>query len=161
MLATQNTSREISINKIETRISTNFFQVRSTTQGEYMTQLAPERTLYSPALSKKEEATYVFILRGGSEYGRDRVIGGGWRDRGSYPEHDVSDDVVRQSVRDCMDKYDTKSGYVFVEAYTDGQVNNERSAYLNEVGQSEAFKYARLDLATMTSLVELGYSTKQ
>ncbi|MCL2151135.1 MAG: veratrol--corrinoid protein metyltransferase, partial [Coriobacteriia bacterium] len=53
-----------------------------------------------------------------ARYGRHLVIGGGWEGRGRLTELDVTDEEIRQSVRDSIDKYASNGGFMFAAAYT-------------------------------------------
>ena len=77
------------------------------------------------------------------KFGRSLVIGGGWEGRGRLTAPDVTDEEIRQSVRDAMDAYATNGGFMFAAAYTPGSTNDERTAHWNEVLQKEAYDYGR------------------
>ena len=76
-----------------------------------------------------------------ARYGRHLVIGGGWEGRGRLVELDVTDEEIRQSVRDAFDKYARNGGYMFAAAYTPMSRNDELTAHWNEVLQKEAWDY--------------------
>ena len=77
------------------------------------------------------------------KFGRSLVIGGGWEGRGRLTAPDVTDEEIRQSVRDAMDAYAPNGGFMFAAAYTPGSTNDERTAHWNEVLQKEAYDYGR------------------
>ena len=83
------------------------------------------------------------ILEIQKKFGRHLVIGGGWEGRGRLIEADVTDEEIRQSVRDAMDTYAQNGGYMFACSYTPGSSNDERTKHWNEVLQSEAYTYGR------------------
>ncbi|MCL1803750.1 MAG: veratrol--corrinoid protein metyltransferase [Eubacteriaceae bacterium] len=83
------------------------------------------------------------ILEVQKKFGRQLVIGGGWEGRGRLTEPDVTDEEIRQSVRDAMDKYAPNGGFMFAAAYTPGSTTDERTAHWNEVLQKEAYDYGR------------------
>ena len=75
------------------------------------------------------------------KFGRSLVIGGGWEGRGRLTAADVTDEEIRQSVRDAMDAYAQDGGFMFAAAYTPGSTNDTRTAHWNEVLQKEAHDY--------------------
>jgi hypothetical protein len=75
------------------------------------------------------------------KYGRHLVIGGAWEGRGRLTEPDVTDEEIRQSVRDCLDTYAKDAGFMFAAAYTPGSINDERTAHWNAVLQKEVYDY--------------------
>lgn len=75
------------------------------------------------------------------KFGRHLVIGGGWEGRGRLTEPDVTDEEIRQSVRDCLDMYAKDGGFMFAAAYTPGALNDERTAHWNAVLQKEVYDY--------------------
>jgi len=75
------------------------------------------------------------------KFGRNLVIGGGWEGRGRLIEADVTDEEIRQSVRDCLDSYAKEGGFMFAGAYTPGGTNDERTAHWNAVLQKEVYDY--------------------
>jgi len=76
-----------------------------------------------------------------ARYGRHLVIGGGWEGRGRLIEFDVTDEEIRQSVRDSIDKYAKNGGFIFAAAYTPGSINDTLTAHWNEVLQKEVYEY--------------------
>ena len=76
-----------------------------------------------------------------ARYGRHIVIGGGWEGRGRLTELDVTDEEIRQSVRDSIDKYAKNGGFMFAAAYTPMSRNDELTAHWNEVMQKEVYDY--------------------
>jgi len=83
------------------------------------------------------------ILEVQKKFGRHLVIGGGWEGRGRLTEPDVTDEEIRQSVRDAFDTYAPNGGYMFAAAYTPGSTNDERTKHWNEVLQKEAYDYGK------------------
>lgn len=76
-------------------------------------------------------------------FGRQMVIGGGWEGRGRLTELDVTDEEIRQSVRDAYDAYAPGGAYMFAAAYTPRSTNDELTAHWNEVLQKEAWEYGQ------------------
>jgi len=76
-----------------------------------------------------------------ARYGRHLVIGGGWEGRGRLCELDVTDEEIRQSARDAIDKYAKNGGFMFAGAYTPMSRNDELTAHWNEVLQKEVYDY--------------------
>lgn len=75
-------------------------------------------------------------------YGRHLCIGGGWEGRGRLTELDVTDEEIRQSARDSIDRFAGEDkGFFFAAAYTPGAINDERTAHWNEVLQKEVWDY--------------------
>ena len=83
------------------------------------------------------------ILEIQKKFGRSLVIGGGWEGRGRLVAPDVTDEEIRQSVRDAIDKYAPNGGFMFAGAYTPGSTNDERTKHWNEVLQKEVYDYGR------------------
>ncbi|MCL2046849.1 MAG: veratrol--corrinoid protein metyltransferase [Oscillospiraceae bacterium] len=77
------------------------------------------------------------------KFGRSLVIGGGWEGRGRLTAPDVTDEEIRQSVRDAFDAYAPNGGFMFAAAYTPGSRDDERTRHWNEVLQKEAHEYGR------------------
>ena len=78
-----------------------------------------------------------------ARYGRHLVIGGGWEGRGRLTELDVTDEEIRQSARDAIDKYAKNGGFIFAAAYTPMSRNDTLTAHWNEVLQKEVYDYGR------------------
>ncbi|MCL2136951.1 MAG: veratrol--corrinoid protein metyltransferase [Coriobacteriia bacterium] len=78
-----------------------------------------------------------------ARFGRHMVIGGGWEGRGRLTELDVTDEEIRQSARDALDKYARKGGYMFAAAYTPRSRNDTLTAHWNEVLQTEVAEYGK------------------
>jgi uroporphyrinogen-III decarboxylase len=76
-----------------------------------------------------------------TRYGRSLVIAGGWEGRGRLTELDVTDEEIRQSVRDSIDKYAKNGGFMFAAAYTPSSTNDTLTAHWNEVMQKEVYDY--------------------
>ena len=76
-----------------------------------------------------------------ARYGRHLVIGGGWEGRGRLTSADVTDEEIRQSARDSIDRFAKNGGYIFAAAYTPGSTADERTAHWNEVLQKEVYDY--------------------
>ncbi|MDR0839218.1 MAG: veratrol--corrinoid protein metyltransferase [Oscillospiraceae bacterium] len=76
-----------------------------------------------------------------AKFGRHLVIGGGWEGRGRLIEADVTDEEIRQSVRDAFDAYAPNGGYMLAAAYTPGSLDDKRTAHWNAVLQNEAYVY--------------------
>ncbi|MCL1803835.1 MAG: veratrol--corrinoid protein metyltransferase [Eubacteriaceae bacterium] len=70
------------------------------------------------------------------------VCCGGWD---FVPEdyHKVTEEQIRQSVRDSIDKYAPHGGYVFGGGFLGMQANPERSAQINGWVQDEVYAYGR------------------
>ena len=74
-------------------------------------------------------------------YGRSLVIGGGWESRGRLMELDVTDEEIRQSVRDAIDKYAGNGGFMFAAAWTPASPDDKLTQHWNEVMQREVYDY--------------------
>lgn len=83
------------------------------------------------------------ILEIKARFGRQMVIGGGWEGRGRLTELDVTDEEIRQSVRDAYDKYAPGGAYMFAAAYTPMSRGDTLTAHWNEVLQKEAWEYGQ------------------
>jgi hypothetical protein len=83
------------------------------------------------------------ILAVQARFGRHLVIGGGWEGRGRLTELDVTDEEIRQSVRDAFDTYARNGGYIFAAAYTPRSTNDTLTTHWNEVLQKEAWDYGQ------------------
>jgi len=77
-----------------------------------------------------------------AKYGNDLVIAGGWDGRGRLLEADVTEEELRQSVRDTMDAYAPGGGYVWAGGFLSA-VGDEAAKRKNEILQDEARKYGR------------------
>ena len=77
------------------------------------------------------------------KFGRHLVIGGGWEGRGRLIADDVTDEEIRQSVRDAFDAYAPNGGYMLAAAYTPSSRNDEKTKHWNEVLQKEAYEYGK------------------
>ncbi|MDR2956899.1 MAG: hypothetical protein LBU61_01790 [Coriobacteriales bacterium] len=78
-----------------------------------------------------------------ARYGRHLVIGGGWEGRGRLTELDVTDEEIRASAREAIDKYAKNGGFIFAAAYTPMSTNDTLTAHWNEVLQKEVYDYGR------------------
>ncbi|MCL2631575.1 MAG: veratrol--corrinoid protein metyltransferase [Coriobacteriia bacterium] len=83
------------------------------------------------------------ILEVKARFGRQMVIGGGWEGRGRLTELDVTDEEIRQSVRDAFDKYAVGGAYMFAAAYTPRKRDDELTTHWNTVLQKEAWDYGQ------------------
>ncbi|MCL2632029.1 MAG: veratrol--corrinoid protein metyltransferase [Coriobacteriia bacterium] len=83
------------------------------------------------------------ILEVKARFGRQMVIGGGWEGRGRLTELDVTDEEIRQSVRDAFDKYAVGGAYMFAAAYTPRSTSDTLTPHWNEVLQKEAWDYGQ------------------
>ena len=77
------------------------------------------------------------------KFGRRLVLGGGWEARGNLLDPNISDEEIRQSVRDAIDAYAPGGGYMFAGAFTPGSRDDQVAAHKNEVLQKEVFEYGR------------------
>jgi hypothetical protein len=75
-----------------------------------------------------------------ARYGRNLVLCGGWEGRGRFLESDVTDEELRQSVRDAMDEYGKNGGLVFA-AFIMGALDDTGVAHKNQALQEEAYTY--------------------
>jgi len=78
-----------------------------------------------------------------ARFGRNLVIGGGWEGRGRLTELDVTDEEIRQSVRDAIDAFAPNGGFMWAAAYTPRSTNDTLTAHWNEVMFNEAYLYGR------------------
>ncbi|MDR3277869.1 MAG: veratrol--corrinoid protein metyltransferase [Oscillospiraceae bacterium] len=76
------------------------------------------------------------------KFGNRLVISGGWDARGRLLEEDVTDEEIRQSVRDAMDKYAPGGGFCWCGGYL-VSVGDEESMRRNMVVMSEVEAYGR------------------
>ena len=76
-----------------------------------------------------------------ARYGRHLVIAGGWEGRGRLTELDVSDEEIRQSVRDTMDRYGRNGGFIWAGSYTPMSLDDPLTAHWNEVLGEEVYDY--------------------
>ena len=74
-------------------------------------------------------------------YGRHLVMASGWEGRGRLTELDVTDEEIRQSVRDAMDKYGKNGGYMWGGSYTPGSTNDLLTLHWNSVLRDEVYEY--------------------
>ncbi|MCL2125257.1 MAG: veratrol--corrinoid protein metyltransferase [Oscillospiraceae bacterium] len=81
------------------------------------------------------------ILEIQKKFGRHLVIGGGWEGRGHLLDPDVTDEEIRASVREAIDKYAPNGGFMFAGAFTPGSTNDEVTKHKNEVLQKEVYDY--------------------
>jgi hypothetical protein len=77
------------------------------------------------------------------KYGRHFVVGGGWEGRGRLLDDDVTDEEIRQSVRDAIDAYAPAGGYMFNGAFTPRSLDDPETMRRNKVIVDEAYKYGR------------------
>ena len=75
------------------------------------------------------------------KFGRSLVIGGGWEGRGRLLDPAVTDDEIRESVREAIDNYAPNGGFMFAGAFTPGSTNDESTTHKNEVLQREVYDY--------------------
>ena len=77
-----------------------------------------------------------------AKYGNKLVIAGAWDPRGRLIEPDVTEEELRQSVRDTMDAYAPGGGYCWGGGFL-GAVGDTESARKNAILSDEAVKYGR------------------
>jgi hypothetical protein len=75
-----------------------------------------------------------------ARYGRNLVLCGGWEGRGRLLEEDVTEEELRQSVRDAMDKYGKNGGYQ-IGANFMGATGDQKIAAKNKIVRDEAYVY--------------------
>jgi hypothetical protein len=75
-----------------------------------------------------------------ARYGRNLVLCGGWEGRGRLLEDDVTEEELRQSVRDAMDKYGKNGGYQ-IGANFMGATGDEKIARKNKIVREESYVY--------------------
>jgi hypothetical protein len=75
-----------------------------------------------------------------ARYGRNLVLCGGWEGRGRLLEDDVTEEELRQSVRDAMDKYG-KNGGLQIGANFMGATGDEKIAWKNAIVRQESYIY--------------------
>jgi len=76
------------------------------------------------------------------KFGNRLLITGGWDARGRLLEPDVTDEEIRQSVRDVMDKLAPGGGYMFAGGYLTAKGDRE-NLRRNEVLNDEVERYGR------------------
>jgi hypothetical protein len=74
------------------------------------------------------------------KYGNQLIICGGWDARGRLLEDGVTDEEIRQSARDSMDKLASGGGYAFCGAFL-GAADNENVRRKNAVLFDEVYNY--------------------
>jgi hypothetical protein len=74
------------------------------------------------------------------KYGNRLVITGGWDARGRLLAEDVTDDEIRQSVQDTIDKYAPGGGYCWCGGYLSA-VGDEEMIRRNVVVMTEVYNY--------------------
>jgi hypothetical protein len=75
-----------------------------------------------------------------ARFGRSLVLCGGWEGRGRVLEDDVTDEELRQSVRDAMNKYG-KNGGIMMGAAIMVAAGDEKTIHKNQVLKEEAYTY--------------------
>jgi hypothetical protein len=76
------------------------------------------------------------------KYGNKLVIMGGWDARGRLLEEDVTDEEIRQSARDAMDKYAVGGGFAWCGGYL-VSVGDDVAVRRNIVLMDEVTRYAK------------------
>jgi len=77
------------------------------------------------------------------KFGRRLVLGGGWEARGHLLDPNVTDEEIRQSVRDAIDAYAPGGGFMFAGSFTPGSRDDQVARHKNEVMQKEVYEYGR------------------
>jgi hypothetical protein len=77
-----------------------------------------------------------------AKYGNKLVIAGGWDARDRLLEDDVTEEEIRQSVRDAMNKYAVGGGFCWCGGYL-SSVNDEATFKKNMIVMSEVESYGR------------------
>lgn len=75
-----------------------------------------------------------------AKYGNDLVLMGGWDARGRLTAPDVTEEEIRQSVRDAIDAYAPGGGYCFCGGYM-GAIGDQETARKNEILMDEVYTY--------------------
>jgi hypothetical protein len=68
------------------------------------------------------------------------VLCGGWEGRGRFLNPDITDEELRQSVRDAMDEYGQNGGLIFA-AFIMGAIDDPVVARQNLALQEETYTY--------------------
>ena len=77
-----------------------------------------------------------------AKYGNKLVIAGGWDARGRMLEPDITDEEIRQSVRDTIDKYAPGGGFCWMGGFL-GALDDPEPVRKTGVVLDEAIKYGR------------------
>jgi hypothetical protein len=77
-----------------------------------------------------------------AKFGNSLVIMGGWDGRGRLLEPDVTEEEIRQSVRDTMDAYAPGGGYCWCGGFL-GTINDQEIIRKNAILIDEAETYGR------------------
>ncbi|MCL2136856.1 MAG: veratrol--corrinoid protein metyltransferase [Coriobacteriia bacterium] len=83
------------------------------------------------------------ILELQARFGRNLVICGGWEGRGRLTELDVTDEEIRVSAREAMDKYARNGGFMWATGYVARATDDPLTAHWNEVLFSEVDRYGK------------------
>jgi hypothetical protein len=75
-----------------------------------------------------------------ARYGRNLVLCGGWEGRGRLLEDDVTEEELRQSIRDAMDKYG-KNGGLQISAGFIGATGDQKAVAKSKIVREEAYIY--------------------
>jgi hypothetical protein len=73
-------------------------------------------------------------------YGRNLVLCGAWESRGRLLDDDVTEEELRQSIRDAMDEYG-KNGGVEINANFMGAIGDEKVVWKNKIIHEEIYTY--------------------
>ena len=77
-----------------------------------------------------------------AKYGNKLVLMGAWDGRGRLLEPDVTEEELRQSVRDAMDKYAVGGGFAWFGSFL-GSVDDQHVAWKNAILEDEVLHYGR------------------
>jgi hypothetical protein len=75
-----------------------------------------------------------------ARYGRNLVLCGGWEGRGRLLEDDVTEEELRQSIRDAMDKYGQNGGLQMSAGFI-GATGDKRAVEKSKIVREEAYIY--------------------
>jgi hypothetical protein len=75
-----------------------------------------------------------------ARYGRNLVLCGGWEGRGRLLEDDVTEEELRQSVRDAMDQYGQNGGFQIGAGFMVA-TGDTKAAAKNKITREEAYIY--------------------